>query len=196
MYYSQRVTLSYTHSSEPSGSAMRNGSSDKDFPSQTESWQKLGSGWEAVLCAVPHTSLPITLPALLDDWRTLNFAWLIYNSGQALLQREPHMHLNAEKGPFWTKRPLQTGFWTVLCTALLLKREHVYQYCTKQVSPGAAVACGKQLHAGKAKQVYMETTKSKQREPEGIWGNLQHKPVNPLKYLSDESAWFQMSCIY
>lgn len=41
------------------------------------------------------------------------------------------------------------------------------KYCTKQVGPGAAVASGKQLHAAKAKQVYMETTKSKEKEPEG-----------------------------
>lgn len=78
------------------------------------------------------------------------------------------MHLNAEKGQFWTKRLLETQFWTVPCIALQLKREHVYHHAgRKQLGPGAAVACGKQLHAVKAKQVYTETTKSKQREPEG-----------------------------
>lgn len=41
------------------------------------------------------------------------------------------------------------------------------KYCKKQAYPGAAIACGKQLHAVKGKQVYTETTKSKQREPEG-----------------------------
>lgn len=63
---------------------------------------------------------------------------------------------------------LNSGLFSVL---LCCSRENIFiitlKYCTKQVGPGAAVACGKHFHPVKTKQVCMETTKSKQKEPEG-----------------------------
>lgn len=163
----------------------------------TENWGQRGS----LECRCPHIS-PHFSSCPLGWMKNFNFCianvWQFFripNSWRTLLEYEPHMHLNVKKGPFLTKRPLgsQAGLFSVL---LCCSRENMsiitLKYCTKQVSPSTAVACVKHLYPVKTKQVYVETTE----QTEGTWGNLRHKPVDSLKYLSDESAWFQMSCIY
>lgn len=129
----------------------------------------------------------VTVPP--NSWQWTNFA-----SIQATYASQCQEGSILDKETTW--RLLETPFWTVLCIALLLKREHVYHHTEVLYKTSWPRRCCSLWQANSRSESKTSLHGNNKEQTEGTWGNLQQKPVDLLEYLSDESAWFWMSCIY